>query len=692
MLTITGAATNLSQRGISVKEAPYNAKGDGITFATGATTTAGSTAVTIAGANGSGADVGKTVAIAGAGPGSCANGYITLTNFTSSTNLVTFTVGGGATLATGNMISIPQGGSNIANNSVNALAFYVGNVTGTTCKLYTSYADAMAGSGASLVTLTTSTPTAVCTYGSVAYVGQITAANGTAFTVTPAVSIAVAGVQVTYGSDDTAKFTSAIAALAAQGGGTLYVPPGIYLVDSAPGGYYLPGNAQLAAQSAAIVVNTSNIEIVGAGRGATILMHASHMGACVSIADPTNTVNVSNVVVQDLTATFAVPLAQRQAYQYNAWIPGSIQINALGGTIASYITIRNVETYGDFFGITVAQSAAHILIDGCYVHDGVADGISSYGQTYPTYDVKIVNNTVWNRADDLISIGTVSLSNNNSATNASVSGVGVPSITVGTNHVIANNTLYNGGGGGIMVSGCNDVTIVGNNIRKTLGPGIKIAASANYCDNNRINVSGNVINGAGTGTGTGVAGALFGSNQYQGGIAVKNNTGRANADITITGNTIGPDGANLTNDAYISVFNDQSTTGTGAKKVQIVGNHCVGGLTLLTTNGRNQGGLTGSGIDIHGCANVHVAANYIDTTYLHGVFIDAYSTGMLSVVNNQITTPNTSAGTAYFIDVAATGTALANVTNNALMLNGKTVTANVNIVPAANTNTGNNQI
>ena len=92
------------------------------------------------------------------------------------------------------------------------------------------------------------------------------------------------------GGDDTAAFIAGVAAVSARGGGVLYVPPGVYGI--AVTGVNVP----------------SNVTILGAGRGATVLKPLGNLTAgTLSIAGKTN-VHFEGITFDGVNSTTNIPV------------------------------------------------------------------------------------------------------------------------------------------------------------------------------------------------------------------------------------------------------------------------------------------------------------------------------------------------------------------------------------------------
>jgi hypothetical protein len=169
------------------------------------------------------------------------------------------------------------------------------------------------------------------------YIGTISNVVGAVATITPATSTTVsAGAAVKH--DDTAGIQATIAALPTNGGG-VYLPPGMYRITTP------------------ILVHRSNVELVGAGIGASVIYNA---GTGVGIElNALSAATVYNDVVRDL-AVWGTAASSHGIYAY-----------ATHGS-----RVENVSVWGNGGNGIDLVNTFNFIVDKCFVTQNVGAGIS----------------------------------------------------------------------------------------------------------------------------------------------------------------------------------------------------------------------------------------------------------------------------------------------------------------------------
>jgi parallel beta-helix repeat protein len=239
-------------------------------------------------------------------------------------------------------------------------------------------------------------------------------------------------------------FRNAMAVAGAAGGGVVYIPEGVYLVDSS---LSIP----------------SNVHIRGAGRKASRVIMKPLSVQMIFRFEPT-TVDAS---ISDLSVAYYTK-PDRYTYQANFAI-------RMGG-------IRNIvertETYNATCGIAVLGAEDCIVRDN-WVHDTGADGVAGFSSAAPSRRVLITGNHTYNTGDDGISCNTYT---------------GVSPID---GYTITNNSVKNSGSRGIAVWGATNVIISGNTTDSTYLAGIVVMCGSGFTLASSVNIFGNQVNNAG---------------------------------------------------------------------------------------------------------------------------------------------------------------------------------------------------
>jgi len=260
----------------------------------------------------------------------------------------------------------------------------------------------------------------------------------------------VIGADATGATDSSAAIQAALNAANAAGGGSVYLPPGTYLINTNLTVY-------------------SNTTFYGAGRASKLLTTDSVSRVHIGIA-----ANASNVVIRDLACVGPGD----QSVPTNSQEPNAILLSS--GT--QQVTVRNcfVKDIAGF-GIGVSAGCTDTLIEGNHLegtgNSGLADGHAIVTES-PTRLI-IHNNTIRNCRYRGIEV-------------YSGTAAGVTDVTV------SGNTIYNCVGGLAVFASSSgvgfvrDISIVGNVIdtitSAVVGIGIWVAANADH-----VTVSANAI-------------------------------------------------------------------------------------------------------------------------------------------------------------------------------------------------------
>jgi hypothetical protein len=332
-------ATNFSSTNLATDQVfnvkNYSAKGDGIQYTDG-TVAAGSTAFSSSQAKFTSADIGKVINIFQAG---------TLSNTVTNSN-------GDGTCSTGAPTAFTSASGTFAKTDYGKYISIPGAGTagGTLITTIAAWVSATA------VTLTTGCSTSVTTatysYSNINDLDTTISAFVDSHDVTLANSAttAVSGSLYVYGTDDTTAIQSAINALTTNGGGTLYSPVGLYIINGNFGTnpssqIYLP-NILITNNAVPIKILGSVPTVLGDTANASIWMftkngNSGQSGLSVYGTGTINGAHFSNVdtdiedmifkTVGNLQST-AVDMSQSVSFSFNAL---TIQNYALGGAVAN---------------------------------------------------------------------------------------------------------------------------------------------------------------------------------------------------------------------------------------------------------------------------------------------------------------------------------------------------------------------
>ena len=234
------------------------------------------------------------------------------------------------------------------------------------------------------------------------------------------VSVVSEGADPTGVSDSSAAFAAAITAAGA--GGTVWIPPGSYLV---PGHVAVP----------------SNITIDGAG-----MWYSTIIGAAPGFYGNAAPNASTGVTLENFAISGNVQIRDDSA-----------QVNGIGGAYSNS-TIKNIWIEHMKVGVWLDGPMTNLTISGMRIRDTTADGINLHGGVT---DSTVTNNDVRNTGDDGIALW-------------ADSGIGADSCITISNNTVQLQQLANG----IAVYGGNNNTVNGNLVVDTgitQGGGITVA-------------------------------------------------------------------------------------------------------------------------------------------------------------------------------------------------------------------------
>lgn len=292
---------------------------------------------------------------------------------------------------------------------------------------------------------------------------------------TPFVTVGLSGSNAQYectGSADQDTINTAIDYAADNGGGIVWLLPGVYNTTNS-------------------IVLKSNVSLYGCGMGVSIIYGStSDFTHIRTVLTGTDKDVYENIFIQDFT------VKSRRGH--------GIFINNTTNT-----GCKNIEVY---FTVTtpikeslVFQHCKYVSYERAYLHDLTGNGVQINGCDY----FVVMNNYVNGgpHADDLIDIDkdfvdtkTVQsnygvVSNNTVRDSQAGDGIriGASNYIVVTNNVVSDCTV--GGGAGILVNGysdaqgsndCSNVLVANNNIYNCVGDGIRVEDSTGVCTNVRV--------------------------------------------------------------------------------------------------------------------------------------------------------------------------------------------------------------
>lgn len=603
-------------------------------------------------------DTGKIICINGAGYGSNTTTRVqqslavTSASSVSSTTQITFNANANntVTFANGNAVCFLNLTGGLATGLATTQYYYLGSVTNVSGNTYTALlftSPALTGN----VTFV-STGTANGYGGNFQFVGTMTYVNATTVTLSANAGVTLTNTNYAYGTDNTTAINNAIAAVPATGG-LVQLPAGNMMVNATSAG---PGGFGAAA-NAAINISRSNIILQGFGQGVTTLMKANWEGSVIW-AVPTS-VALSQIHVRDLSATYAIPVARRQGIDFSCL---TVVYSGIASFPVTRSSFQNVETYGDCLGININQNCQGCWGIDSYVHECLANPFNASNTIGGLEDCGYLNCRSINSGDSGYAL-------DNPLTNATLAS---------KNLYLLGCTAENCNDYGAETYGVNGLQIIGCRfINTTMGGIVTGAFSATHAMSNNVLVSDTKVFGSGTGT------TLYGNNVNLWAAAfmvLNNSTSNAGSNFQFVGCEAANNGASLNVGPYIATY----SPGGGAINNIVVTNFIgTGGATAPTGSsgvGQQPYG-TNAGIDIVNGNHVQVTDALINGSYTHGINIGAAVTGLVSVTNPKVITPNSSAaGSIYALNMVG-GTA-PYFSNVQMWLNGSTVAGKINYNPA----------
>lgn len=400
--------------------------------------------------------------------------------------------------------------------------------------------------------------------------------SATQVTLAAVSATAVATGIVVWGQNDAAFINNAITAANAAGGGVVYLPPGLYLIDTPA------------------VLLKSSVQLVGAGPGLTVLTGAiSGANGLIGTTQSGSTKTVyTNIGVFNLSVNSA-----------NGHASSFYNINGL--------TLTNTEMYFSagptLIECLFVEHCQHVSVSGNYCHDFNGNGI----QINSTDHFLVADNLILGsaNADDLIDIDRDFLD----------TGLIPSRYGTVTGNVCRHALGVSAPGNGIRVEDSQYVTVVGNTVDDIqTGNGIVVNSAVVGITTKFINVTGNTVSGCvingikiapestgGAFTNVVVANNILdtcgqaGGSDVRAGIQVGGTTGAAQAGgVLVTGNYLSNCGKGDANGGSIVLYK------SGASGTQIVGN-----LVTLAPSGSLGGIALWNGDSAQTYTNVHIAHN-----------------------------------------------------------------------------------
>lgn len=412
-------------------------------------------------------------------------------------------------------------------------------------------------------------------------------------------------------TDDSAAINAALSAASAAGGGTVYLPPGNYILGTsvAPGSNTVLRGAGPAskltctANTPAISVNSASnvqvrdLQVVGGNNGAFTSNRGVHF----------NTVTaglISNVrtltCYQGISVYSSSSITVENCYVANDISGGSDAGIRLSSTNRCTVRGNFIDTPAAH-GINAGSLGTDSIIEGNHIWSPGNAGITINGSstTGTGPGILIANNIIRDAAVNgmIIENGAswIRCIGNFVYTSAS-DGI---SISDGTGDapahvIIADNVIRTAGRYGIFDNGCNYITIEGNTVTVFVDDGIRCGAGIG------CKVTGNTVTDGSSTLGAGIR-IYSGLND----AIVANNTIRANAGIGIV---IDADRAIVTGNAV----RDNDVTGVLA----VGGIVLTGNASRTTVTGnvsrRNSGTRQDYGVEIRaGCTNAVIVGNIL---------------------------------------------------------------------------------
>jgi hypothetical protein len=421
------------------------------------------------------------------------------------------------------------------------------------------------------------------------------------------------------GDGDQVQINSAISAVSAAGGGTVFLLEGTYTID-------------------AVINLSSNIKLVGSGY-ATVITIPNSLNA---------TIDFFSAVSDTYSSISSLQIDGNRSNQ-SSGTQTAVYVDPTASHITvDDVTIENMRSFGAYF-----DGDNSVLSNSTVTNSDVGVYVSAYGslieandiQTSLTYGIQ----TATTSADATIT--------GNYFYNNGTSGSSQGAIDMGASGSIAGN-VFDADRNGIYAS-ADELTITGNRIRNI--------------DNNAVTLtnidevaSGNVIENAG---GVGILVTANATNLINNDINGSASHGiQVQSDLNnITGNTLGyNDGANIMLDssANRNLINSNVIEGAGTHGITLTGNSDDNTISdnYIYTSGQVTASSDGININATGGAsdNNRVIGNRITDTAGSGVAINIAAT-----VTGTYLADNTYSGTgAASITNSGTGTVFANQLDN----------------------------
>lgn len=361
-------------------------------------------------------------------------------------------------------------------------------------------------------------------------------------------------------TDDTAAIQSAVAAASAAGGGTVAIPRGSYLIST-------------------VSITTPHVSIVGFGG---ILVDGT---VSIGVASQTQPYTYYDATIQNVrfirsaTSSSVNAIEMRRAYRVRV--------------TGCYFEKYNAAIFTDALS-TSAPHVGQLIVDGC---SGTKDNISgterrcryllyvsanTAGTTFAGADIQVVNNNVDSLISNVhagsidglvVSSNTFFLGGSSESSTIKESNVRV---LKGSQVVISANQMFEAGYEAILLNGCQNFAVSGNNI---VQPGQRDLRSG-------IAITGGDFNGAAFCLGSITGNAIMFPSRH--GISVEGVSG----DIAIVGNEVraagdgtGYYGATAIGSVAHAAINVEST----ASNVLVIGNMGAGNSNSLLGTGYYDG-------------------------------------------------------------------------------------------------------
>lgn len=410
-------------------------------------------------------------------------------------------------------------------------------------------------------------------------------------------------------TDDTTAIQNALNAVPA-GGGTVYFPPGTYLISSA------------------LAASVSGTTVLGAGWGASIILGSVNQAdaAILRWGGAAPAANLSNMAVLNI----------QLKGQWSTGSPGLLAHPSSGGHTIDHVMVSGCRFFNTSQGVCTGVLFLQPGDNDLWCVDNYLENCGGF-QFSACNDVVVSRNHGRNIFDVFISIGA------NGSTRAARA-------------VIADNKMYrdsqaNPQGGSIEVGGADDVTVSGNVVIGAYGPGINCWNQTGTQYPSHLAITGNICaqngnNAASVGGGIRVLGGydvtISGNTCYNNngdGIAVQNDGTQICTHVTITGNTCtnnGVAGGQVARGIYVSTTTNGIVSGNvceddrGASAVMAYGVYVdAGGGDAHTKNIRITGNVAGGAVT----QDYHINTNAVGPIYLEGN-TGRYDTNPIATINN----------------------------------------------------------